>query len=771
MDLKKADHILAWPQPKSATDVCAFLGLVCYLAVFLPSLADHTGTLTELTTKDSKKTFPTWTDHYQTAFDSIKSIITSQESLTTIDLTKLPKYKIFVTTDASDKRSGTILSFGTTWETVRPVAFDSMTFKGAKLNYPVHEKELLAVIHALKKWQVDLLSSSFFIYTDHKTLENFVTQKDLSHWQAHWMEFMSQFDAKIIYIKGEDNMVADALSRLPYSTSLHEAEALAHHPYHFCPDNNTDGMIMSVFECTTLGPYDTAMSLASTSEPMTSVNVTLKISADNSFLQEIISGYAVDPWCKTLPSAALSLPMLHLHDNLWYIGDHLIIPCTSTLHKMLFTLAHDTLGHFGFHKTYGSLRNAYYWPNIWWDLEEGYVKSCPNCQCNKSSTTKPLGPLHPLPIPDQHGDSVTIDFIGPLPEDKGKNCIVMFTDRLGSNIRVIPTRTDITAEDLATLFFDEWYCKNGLPTDIVSNRDKLFVSRFWKVLHCLMGIKLKMSTAYHPETDSSSKCTNKMVNQALRFHVEHNQMGWVRALPRIQFDMMNTVNKSTGFSLFQLRMGRSPHIIPPLVPAKPSMTVMDIDTWHVIQKLESDVLKAWDNLLKAKILQSTQSNKHCTLKFPFKLGSCVRLSTLHRCNDYKAKGEKCVAKFMPRYDGPYMIIDIDKDHSTVTLDLLNSPNIFPVFHTSEVLPYTESDTSLFPSRHLEEPPPIITPDGHEEYFIDKILDALSVGRGYQYLIRWSGYGMEHDEWLPGSELQDCEALDHWLASQVGSPWY
>jgi len=143
--------------------VHAFLGLVHYLAAFLPSLAEHTGTLTELTTKDSEKTFPTWTDRYQTAFDSIKSIVTSRECLTTINLTKLPKYKIFVTTDASDKRSGAVLSFGTTWETACPVAFDSMTFKGAELNYPVHEKELLAVIRALKKWQVDLLGSPFFI--------------------------------------------------------------------------------------------------------------------------------------------------------------------------------------------------------------------------------------------------------------------------------------------------------------------------------------------------------------------------------------------------------------------------------------------------------------------------------------------------------------------------------------------------------------------------------------------------------------------------------
>jgi len=278
-----------------------------------------------------------------------------------------------------------------------------------------------------------------------------------------------------------------------------------------------------------------------------------------------------------------------------------------------------------------------------------------------------------------------------------------------------------------------------------------------------------MSTVYHPETDGASERTNKTINQALRFHVERNQLGWVRALPRIRFDMMNTINKSTGFSPFQLRMGRSPRIIPPLVPATSNTTVTNINAWHVIRKLETDVLEAQDNLLKAKILQLTQSNKHRTLKFLFKIGSRVRLSTLHRRNDYKAKGEKRVAKFMPCYDGPYTIIDVDENHSTVTLDLPNSPNIFPVFHTSEVLPYTESDTSLFPSRRLEELPPIVVPNGDEEYFIDKILDARRRGRGYQYLVRWSGYGAEHDEWLPGSELHDCEALDRWLASRVGSP--
>ena len=178
------------------------------------------------------------------------------------------------------------------------------------------------------------------------------------------MEFMSQFDSKIIYIKGEDNTIADALSRLPCSSSSQEAEGSARHPYDFCVDDDSDGIVVSIFKCTDEGPMGTAHSLANIPASISSVNATLKISVDESFLEEIIKGYMEDPWCKTLPSAALSLPNLQCHDNLWYIGDCLIIPRTGSIHEMLFMLAHDSLGHFGFHKMYGLLRTAYYWPNM-----------------------------------------------------------------------------------------------------------------------------------------------------------------------------------------------------------------------------------------------------------------------------------------------------------------------------------------------------------------------------------------------------------------------
>lgn len=280
-------------------------------------------------------------------------------------------------------------------------------------------------------------------------------------------------------------------------------------------------MVASVSATDLANPWGSASSLANGPD-LVAVNATLNISADKHILREIKDGYANDPWCKKLPSATHSWPELRLEDGLWYVGECLIIPRTGSLREILFQLAHDSLGHFGFDKSYRLLRSAYYWPNMHRDLEKGYMASCAECQRNKLSTSKPMSLLHPLPIPDQRGDSVAIDFIGPLPEDEGNNCIITFTDRLGSDIQLAATQTDITPEKLAYIFFDKWYCENCLPTDIISDRDKLFISSFWKSLHRLIGVKLKMSTAYHPQTDGASEQTNKMVNQCLRYHVEWN---------------------------------------------------------------------------------------------------------------------------------------------------------------------------------------------------------------------------------------------------------
>jgi hypothetical protein len=363
------------------------------------------------------------------------------------------------------------------------------------------------------------------------------------------------------------------------------------------------------------------------------VHATLSITTDPSVLRTIQNGYMNDEFCKKVILSAPSIKGISTANGLWYIGDRLLIPRSGSIREDLFRLAHDTSGHFGADKSYATLRDAYYWPNMRRDLEKAYIPSCTECSQNKSSTNKPTGPLHPLPIPDSRGDSVAMDFIGPLPLDENYNCILSMTDRLGSDIQIIPTRIDITAEDLALLFFNHWYCENGLPKDIVSDRDKLFVSKFWTALHKLTGVKLKLSSSYHPETDGSSKHSNKTINQCIRYHVHRNQKGWVRALPRIRFDIMNSVNASTGFSNFQICLGRSPRLIPPIVPSKlsphPSQTDETLRAQKLIMNLQIDIDEAKDNLLKAKVFQTFYANQHRSPEIPYNIGDKVMLSTLH----------------------------------------------------------------------------------------------------------------------------------------------
>ena len=155
-DEGKEDHIKNWPIPNSARDVQSFLGLICYLSAFLPNLAKLTITLDELTRKECDKKFPWWNPHHQIAFEAIEKLVMSTDCLTTINPTLMPENKIFMMTDASNKGSEAILAFGPTYDLAHPVAYNSRLFKGAKLNYPVHEKELLAIIWALGKWRTDL---------------------------------------------------------------------------------------------------------------------------------------------------------------------------------------------------------------------------------------------------------------------------------------------------------------------------------------------------------------------------------------------------------------------------------------------------------------------------------------------------------------------------------------------------------------------------------------------------------------------------------------
>ena len=183
-----------------------------------------------------------------------------------------------------------------------------------------------------------------------------------------------------------------------------------------------------------------------------------------------------------------------------------------------------------------------------------------------------------------------------------------------------------------------------------------------------------------------------------------------------------------------------------------------------MHRMQASEMEAQDHFIKAKTSQAGMANAHRDLLFLFTVGDQVMLSTMHRRHEYKSTDSRHAAKFMPCFDRPYHIVATDKKHSTITLDLPDNPQMFPVFHTSEVKPFKDNDNELFPDCALHPPDPV-TINRHEEFFIKKIIDQRRSGRGLQYQVWWQGEGLEGDKWLPARELKDCKALDKWQNHQ------
>jgi len=277
---------------------------------------------------------PGRTAHRQRAFQNIKDIILSSECLTTIDHDNMAGRKIFVTCDASNRRTGACLSFGETWETACPVAWDSVQLLTAERNYPTHEKEMLAIVRALKKFRADLLGTHFTVCTDHRTLECFKGQRDLSRRQARWQEFLAEYDFDIRYVKGGENTVVDALSRMPVN------------------GNDEVGLTAA----------------------------TMAVLVDTQLSNDIRAGYETDAFCQRILKNRDSFPAIKVVDGLIYIGSRLVVPRVGSIREQLFQMAHDALGHFGADKTYATLQSAYYWPRMRTELEGAYIPGCDECQ-------------------------------------------------------------------------------------------------------------------------------------------------------------------------------------------------------------------------------------------------------------------------------------------------------------------------------------------------------------------------------------------------------
>jgi hypothetical protein len=328
VDPKNIEAMQDWPHPKTLKILHGFLGLTGYYRKFVKNYGKIATPLTTLLKKNSF----TWTPATAQAFQTLKMAMCTTSILALPDFTKT----FVLECDASGKGIGVVLM-----QEGRPLAFTSRKLSERNLGKPIYEKEMLAILHAIDLWHPYLLGKCFQIKTDHQSLKYFLEQCISSPKQQKWVTKLFGYDYEIIYKKGKDNVVADALSR------KYEEEG-------------------SLFSLSFIVP---------------------------DWLQAVHQEWLQDPksshLIQQLQTNAPTPPGYSwLQDELRYKG-HLYLSKQSKLKSTILSELHatPTAGHSGFTKTYDRVKRSFFWDGMKQDIRN-FVTECEVCQCNKGETVK-----------------------------------------------------------------------------------------------------------------------------------------------------------------------------------------------------------------------------------------------------------------------------------------------------------------------------------------------------------------------------------------------
>ena len=338
-----------------------------------------------------------------------------------------PSLPTTVTTDATDGCMGAAMHLarlpGSSHP--RPVAFMSKTMIPAELNYFIHDKELLAILHALEEWEPELLSlqEPFVVVTDHRQLEYFMTKQKFNARQAHWAEYLSRFNFKITYHLGCKNRATDALSRRSHSTDHDEVR-------------NVTLLPGELFMSEALADLDAAVVAAGGDEIDDEVDESEDVDDDEgrgTILElEAANRADTEEMTKLQELAQDGSPAYSVESRgLLRISDEVYVPENPpALAALLIHHVHEqpSTGHPGRNRMVRLLSAHFHLKNLAHRVAK-YLKNCPVC-CKLARHTGPP-PLHcPLSVPDAPWRNILVDFVGPLPASDGYNMIMVVVNQL-----------------------------------------------------------------------------------------------------------------------------------------------------------------------------------------------------------------------------------------------------------------------------------------------------------------------------------------------------
>jgi transposase InsO family protein len=772
-DPAKVAPLLNRPAPSNAKELQIFLGLSNYYHRLIEGYAKIAAPLFKLLKRDTRWE---WSQDCEAAYRELIRRLCSEPCVRAPILDE----PFLLHTDASSVAIGGVLVQRGTDGLEHPVAYTSRILRGAERHYASSELECLAVVHALQKFRDYFFGARITIYSDNRALQWLRSVKNPQGRLARWLFFLQTFDFDIVYKKGRENSDADALSRPPRTlqimvlTRAQERAQLAASTKQ--PSAETATATDAAEEHDLRQPK--AEGSAENREldlqrPEVPVQHTIQDGCDDACIEK-------DPWkhdalMQYLQTgrwlSGLSRKQMHMIEQrsqhlrwndvtkqLEFITDSRhgtpkirVIPHPNE-RATLVDQAH-IFGHFGVESTYNRLKDVYYWPNMYRDVDDT-VKSCVMCLRAKLQP-KVFDPARTVPTSGLM-DLVAIDLVFGFPESAdGYIGICTIIDCFSQYPMVKPIRTK-SADEIASILF-QWIALFGPPTTLLSDNGREFINSVIDSMTNLMGVERLVTSPYHPETNGRLEKFNGTFVEALRTIAQnHDPAQWPQFIPFLELAYRTRVHSTTGYTPMFLLLGKQANRF---IDYRDSSAVGEI--WEQNRSDGNQDAMSTEHLMASatQLVRRAEEIRHLRYvseELQAALAEKRRLQRERQDGRHVVSGEPLTTgtkvwvvigqrpgKLTPRYTGPYEVYD-QTERGNYRLRTTTG-NILIRSVPREKLKVQKADSVI---------------DNQSVFRVENIIDHRPSRNGsMEYRVKWQGYSLDDASWEPESSFIDLDPID------------